>query len=204
MGTTRPMLFNGPMVRALLEGRKTQTRRVVTRTALDWLQPGMFTPEYTAAPENELSPYGYTGDLLWVRETWRLDGMVEPGQSVSFRADWPDLPGPWRPSIFMPSWASRITLEVTDVRIERLQEITETEARAEGIADGGCLSCGRPEPCGCENATPDAVDAFVWLWNNLNAKRGFGWDVNPWVWVISFAVHRVNVDALLEQQGAAA
>jgi len=91
----------------------------------------------------------------------------------------------WHPSIHMPRWASRLTLEVTGVRAERVQEISYDDARAEGI-NGGCGSCGRPEPCGCPYPLPDPPRVFRGLWNSINAARGYGWDVNPWVWCVSF------------------
>ncbi len=94
-----------------------------------------------------------------------------------------------RPSIHMPRWASRLILEVVNVRVERLQEITEEDARAEGIIDGGCLNCGESEPCGCDNPNPDARDTFIYLWNSINGKK-HPWTSNPWVWVIQFK--RVN------------
>ena len=90
----------------------------------------------------------------------------------------------WRPSIHMPRWASRILLEITDVRVERLNAISEEDARAEGIIDGGCLNCGEPEPCGCANPEPDATDAFAYLWQSIYGQDN--WNANPWVWVIEF------------------
>ena len=92
--------------------------------------------------------------------------------------------GAWRPSIHMPRWASRILLEITDVRVERLNAISEEDARAEGIIDGGCLNCGEPEPCGCANPEPDATDAFAYLWQSIYGQDN--WNANPWVWVIEF------------------
>ncbi len=157
-------------------------------------------------------PYGVPGDRLWVREAWRLaemdgtdDGEVCDGK-IAYRADgalmgmqldysWAldhvDVSHPepkWRPSIHMPRWASRLTLEVTDVRVERVQDITPKDALAEGInidnldcVDDLCFG-GR----GCPNCESQAPEMFEELWDSINAKRGFGWDVNPWVWCISF------------------
>jgi hypothetical protein len=183
----RPILFSGAMVRALLDGSKTQTRRIVKGRALDWLQPGMFNREYVASPDNGLSPYGFAGDRLYVRETWQHSnhplGPYDSDSLVFYRADYFDDPhGPdgekspegryreWRPSIHMPSAASRILLEVTGVRIERLQDISEDDAWAEG----------------CPEDATWALDWYQLLWNSLNAARGYGWDVNPWVWVVEF------------------
>jgi hypothetical protein len=130
-------------------------------------------------------PYNGPGDRLWVRETWAdehpFDGQILYRERDEYRA-----PERWRPSIFMPRKYSRILLEVVSVRVERLQEISEEDAREEGIIDGGCLSCGGSEPCGCSNPKPDARDAFINLWDSINAKRGVGWDVNPLVWVVEF------------------
>ena len=153
--TEKPILFSGPMVRAILDGRKTMTRRT----------------------------HRIEADRLWVRETWSYD---EP--QVIYRADYNgDVPpeGKWRPSIFMPRKFSRITLEATGVRVERLQEITEEDAIGEGVFDGGCLNCGGTQPCGCDNPVPDARDSFIWIWDSLNGKT-YPWASNPFVWVIEF------------------
>ncbi len=83
----------------------------------------------------------------------------------------------WKPSIHMPRAASRILLEITDVRVERLNAISEEDARAEGIIDGGCLNCGEPEPCGCANPEPDATDAFAYLWQSIYGQES--WNANP-------------------------
>ena len=156
----RPILFSGPMVRAILNGTKTQTRRV--------MRPG----ERVEKMILNKSPYGIPGDRLWVRETWT--GADDPAHkhAVHYRADG-ERACRWRPSILMPRWASRITLEVTGIRIERLCDITERDALAEGCVGDG-------------HVTVDARAAFKLLWGSLNAKRGYGWDANPWVWVIHF------------------
>lgn len=198
----RPILFSGPMVRAILDGSKMQTRRVVRGRALEWLAPDMFTPEYVADPGNRLSPYGYAGDRLWVRETWCpvddreydgerwVDYRATPRYEASHPAGWDAAPEDaealkWRPSIHMPRWASRLTLRVTDVRIERIQDITELDAEAEGLTKRGkCWNVGA-------DWTGDGLDttasgAFRMRWDELNFKRGYGWDANPRVWVVSF------------------
>ena len=142
--------------------------------------------------------HGTPGDRLWVRETWQHN--IGNGPPIIYRADhgaaqsvyeadlatgaWKVAVSGWRPSIYMPRWASRILLEITDVRVQRLQEISEEDARAEGVSDGGCLSCGNPEPCGCGNPQPDARDGFAWLWQSIHGSDG--WHVNPWVWAITF------------------
>ena len=160
------LLFTGEMVRALLDGRKTMTRR--------------------------LKFSGKVGDRIWVRETWaKTDqaGDHKIDAYVVYRATdpvWETMTGwKWQPSIFMPRWASRITLEVTAVKCERLNDITEEDARSEGIIDGGCLNCGNNEPCGCNNPKPDPRESFIYLWEQINGKRA-SWDSNPIVKVISF------------------
>jgi len=143
-------------------------------------------------------PY-QTGMKLWVRETWavskRLDSLPPrelfwlqdnedfPQSIIYYRADSSNginpLRGKWRPSIFMPRWASRITLEITGVRVERIQDISLDDVVVEGInwhpRKPDCLALGK-----------GLLKRFSRLWNSINAKRGFGWDVNPWVWVIEF------------------
>lgn len=212
----RPILFSAPMVRAILEGRKTQTRRVAKPQFSEWTttSEGDLWP---AVPVNNIttlmpSPYGKPGDRLWVRETWGVVmehctedtfyGGVERTQSfwrervqrdvgfVVCRADSGGDDGGeyWRPSIHMPRWASRITLEVTGVRVERVQDISTADAIAEGVIDDAWLEWREDvtnyAPPG--STIQDERGKFAQLWNEINAKRGYGWDVNPWVWVIEF------------------
>ncbi|MDE9571395.1 hypothetical protein KKJ16_20915, partial [Xenorhabdus bovienii] len=115
-----------------------------------------------------------------------------PRYSAEYPAGWnlePEDPAAlkWRPSIHMPRWASRITLEVTDIRVERLQDIKEEDAKAEG-ANGGCCTCGNPQPCRCDNPDPLYVESFYWQWVDIYGKEN--WNNNPWVWVIEF--RRIN------------
>ena len=173
----RPILLTAAMVRAILDGQKTQTRRIAKEFC------GLQGMDKLLAqfPNQEGCRYGKPGDRLWVRETWGL--TVE--DTVCYRADEPSsIVTRWRPSIFMPRWGSRILLEITAVRVERLQSISEADARAEGIADGGCLNCGESEPCGCGDPQPDARDAFAWLWQSIHGSES--WHVNPPVWVVEF------------------
>ncbi|MEH9283688.1 hypothetical protein [Klebsiella quasipneumoniae] len=203
--TERGMIFNAEMVRAILDGRKTQTRRPVKFPVHDKnlgceLAGNELAGELSAG--NYLnSAFGKPGDRIWVRETfcpvddtqyggekW-VDYRATPRYEASHPADWDSAPNDaealkWRPSIHMPRWASRILLEITDVRVERLNAISEEDARAEGIIDGGCLNCGEPEPCGCANPEPDATDAFAYLWQSIYGQEN--WNANPWVWVIDF------------------
>ena len=196
-----PIIFSGEMVRAILDGRKTQTRRVVKGEALEWLQPGMFTRGFVALPENKMCPYGQPGDLLWVREAFGIEEerYIQPEmhsyggrfeEEVFYKADDPSLPGmKWKPSIHMPKRAARLWLEVTGIRVERVQEISEEDAVAEGIyknienPDGYGWRYG--ESCNTARA------AFKKLWNSINGKKpGCSWEDNPWVWVVEFKTAR--------------
>jgi len=190
--TEKPILFSGEMVRAILEGRKTQTRRVITQQPSAKLYQYMSRNEWYEADGQEpkyhtlrKSPYGVTGDLLWVRETWaqlceadELTGKCD----VAYRADdWPEdergpdyINGTWRPSIFMPRWASRITLEVERVRVERVQDIGDDSCEAEGVSLANASIPGYLRK------------RFQTLWDSINSKRGFSWSYNPWVWVVYF------------------
>lgn len=181
MNDQHPILFSGAMVRAVLAGRKTQTRRLVDPQP----EPNTDCPYHIgdgAMRRARKCPYGVPGDLLLVRETWRevssammADGSIpsQPARCV-YRADRP-WDGPWRPSIHMPRWASRITLLVTGVRVERVQDITEDDAMAEGLEPG-------PGPDGLTTAKTE----FWLLWDRMYSARGFGWAENPWVWVVEF------------------
>lgn len=176
----RPILFSGQMVRAILDDTKTQTRRVVRGQVLGDLRPMMLMRgrawDGSQFQNAEISKgYGDIGDRLWVRETWREGDYG----SIFYRADeeWDKEIG-WKPSIFMPRTHSRLSLEVAGVRVERVQEISEEDALAEGVIR-------RPIEGEPDLSLP-ARDGYQWLWDTLNAKRGFGWDTNPWVWVIEF------------------
>jgi len=212
----RPILFSGAMVRALLDGSKTQTRRIVKPQPREDRahnhvkeHESIFTwwaGNLTLGVQHEARcPYGQPGDRLWVRETWR--GVVQinpPGQPVEHgvaryvpdrehcrRVEYsatqaPDSE-PWRPSIHMPRWASRILLEIVSVRVERLQDISEADCWAEGIeAVDGALDdlaiihlakrMGR--------SFEDGAPTYAALWESINGTGS--WDANPWVWVVEF------------------
>jgi hypothetical protein len=197
--------FSGPMVRAIREDRKTQTRRLIKPQPDRKLKagegdPGFWFVESYHSPAWKC-PYGKPGDRLWVRETWKAflkaskhntGGFkaYDPSPSkvtsrLEFRADQNEEQArrdltKWRPSIFMPRWASRITLEVTGVRVERLQEISEADAKAEGIEE---LSHGFRDYLK-RDVQMDAVSSYESLWESINGAGS--WDANPWVWVIEF------------------
>lgn len=206
----RPILFSGPMVRAILEGRKTQTRRVINSVtgigrvtefqASDtpgyawtfrdkrFLWNDMTTPNIFSR-----CPHGQPGDRLWVREEWRIaDSDLcgcggdyctcgcngQPIYAASYSADTRRELMPWRPSIHMQRWACRLVLEITDVRVERLQDVSEEDALAEGAVIGAYYDGATREPTTYR-------EAFSQLWDSL-ATPGARWDANPWVWAITF------------------
>jgi hypothetical protein len=202
MRGVKSILFNAPMIQALLDGRKTQTRRVAKGLALDWLDGAGFDPEFVADPDNQMCPYGKPGDLLWVRENLDLKALVTEGAQecdiATLYAATPEAPCHlWRgsvartrvPSIHMPRWASRLTLEITNIHVERLQDITEEDAESEGVFIPICVGLP-PAPC---------RGLFQQLWESIKGKDS--WDANPWVWVISFQVHKMNVDDFLKMEG---
>ena len=189
----RPILFNTEMVRAILDGLKTMTRRTaglneINKNPDDWRlwygeQQGRDVIcgvvrfcNTDLTPVDIKCPYGQVGDLLWVRETWAVNPTMDslPPRDISSVAfvyykaatkGSPLLIGKWRPSIFMPRWASRILLEITGLRAERLNCMTESDAHSEGV---------------------DSLVTFMLLWDRLNKKRGYEWTSNCWVWVITF------------------
>lgn len=177
----RPILFSAPMVRALLDGTKTQTRRLVKGSALDWLSPEVgFDKEFVASPENNLSPYGYVGDRLWVREAWARTTVGLGTEMVVYREgdNRTDYGGPWKPGIHMFRHDSRITLEITGVRVERLQDISNDDAYSEGTGTWAA------ETAKDGNKWPSMPRAFRGLWESINGAES--WATNPWVWVIQF------------------
>ena len=175
----RPILFSGEMVRAILDGRKTQTRRVVKP------QP-MVDLEMTGWQDDYVCPYGAPGERLWVRETWQHesphcdDHACGNPDHAWFKATEvaPDTFPSWRPSIHMPRWASRLLLEVTEVRVERLRDCTEVDCQAEGCLGGHDAIRGY-----AFSATPR--EHFRHVWNSINGKK-HPWESNPWVWVVGF------------------
>lgn len=216
-----PILFSAPMVRAILNGVKTQTRRVVKPRGVSddvtqWLHA-------MAKGVDMLCPYGKPGDVLWVRETFVLaryddepkflvdhpiqhnpgDGSewseeywlytyyraTDPAPDLSYEDDENDDGEPkckWRPSIFMPRWASRITLEIVNIRVERVQEITRSDAKAEGASFVWRWDATRKPELHKRGVLNPYIANYSVLWDEINKERGFGWDVNPFVWVIEF------------------
>jgi hypothetical protein len=190
MGKLSPISFNSDMVRVILEGRKTLTRRIVKGTALEWLAPDMFTPEFVGNPENFLCPFGNSGDVLWVRETFNADHeLIDNGSKIYYAADYKgskerkDLTGFWSPSIHMPFKAARIFLRIKSVRVEQLQDITEVDAIAEGIQilEPDEAYFDYKEEAG---SYATARGSFTSLWEKINGESS--WNANPWVWVIKF------------------
>lgn len=268
---SRPILFIGPMVRALLDGTKTQTRRVLKfqppsveavremsgsgfSIFTDHHQPEWFrcggpvwaVRKLMGVTPNWTCPYGRPGDRLWVRETWRPFELDDGQDGVKFQADdafkpltitddyfadnmeavldkWVEINdryrGQWRPSIFMPRWASRLTLEVEQVRVERVQEISEADAVAEGVAESWTETWWQgyrefnddlmhqqatgdeppdwmiePKKMKMDHMRRSAVQNYRSLWDSINGKS-HPWESNPWVWVVTFKVVSDSVSA---------
>lgn len=250
MSKVKPILFSAPMVRALLDGSKTQTRRVLKAEVPPspgddaWLRKhidgsSVTAPRHSAAyldaycseRKTAQNPRGMSrnwcwwtrddrqclptfsvqyapGDLLWVRESWTIedtDGWG-PQPCYAYMADHPGDPKGlgWRPSIFMPRTASRITLEVTGVKVERLNDITDADALAEGVTrirDNCHVIKGFDyDLSGLCHTSP--VTPYYKLWEHLNGPCS--WDANPWIVAVTFKVHPINVDAFLAQRTEAA
>jgi hypothetical protein len=208
----KPILFNTEMVQAILEGKKSVTRRIIKQGNIlptgDWLGEIKEGGEWCTNPRKDVlwtgfrSKYGadayymcryQVGDILYVRETWSIHECVKCQAGIPalggeckckyvYRASYGATDFRWKPSIHMPKEAARIFLKVTDVRVERLQDITEEDAIAEGMSktlvDGVVFI--------------SAKGNFHVLWDSLNIKHGYGWEDNPWVWVIEF--ERVEVE----------
>lgn len=179
----RPILFSAPMVRALLAGTKTQTRRPLKQVQIR--SEAMPEPEWRSV--HTLCPYGQPGGRLWVREAWRSGRLTDrfAPREMTPHPVWYESDGPapdacngkLRPGMFMPRWASRITLEVTGVRVERLQDISVADAMAEGVVETNANLRGL-EPC------MEWRYAYEDLWNQINGPGA--WAANPWVWVVEF------------------
>jgi len=209
MNTEHPILFSTEMVRAILDGRKTQTRRPVKPqppigiNALWFGQNSPRKPE-TSQPTGSfvycgrdyVCPFGRIGDTLWVRETWAISDDIDGRELVAYRAGGTRLiaPGPtvthgehrcvrfvtrWTPSIHMPHWACRLFLRITDIRVERVRDISEEDAKAEGVD----AVPGK----GIHGWMPHALE-FCLAWDSIYKKQKHGWDTNPWVWAITFEV----------------
>lgn len=212
MAKEKPILFSGPMVRAILEGQKTQTRRIVqVQPPSDKFQLTTLADSTARKDKKHIGahhwaivkdlnivedhgeyfrcPYGYPGDRLWVRETWqarddksyytKADTKLHRTEHPKCAEIWnkkqpPEAFPAWESPIFMPRWASRLTLEIRGVRVERLQEISEADAYAEGVTEWKS-----PEQ------TFSPVVRFHELWDEINGKRA-SWESNPWVWVVEF------------------
>lgn len=185
----RPILFSAPMVRALLDGRKTQTRRIVKGAALDWLDS--FTPEFVASAENRLCPYGVPGDVLWVRETLKRAPHLWTYAADGEPVGWParqGLAGKTRDtvvSIHMPRDACRLRLRITDVRVERLNYISDADCEAEGVREPSLGDTVWSGMFGMDRASCHPRIAYAVLWDSIHGDRA--WDLSPWVWVVTFA-----------------
>lgn len=186
----RPILFSGEMVRALLAGHKTQTRRIIKPRGGEEVDPEGIYDLRPGDIEIARCPYGQAGDLLWVREAIELiDYRPELEQSMYSADCTPTVADawPWKrrslPAMHCPRGLSRLTLGITDVRVERLNDISRGDAMEEG--------CPFPNMA----KGPNPVDWYAELWREINGEAS--WDANPWVWVIEFVVHHANVDHIL-------
>ncbi|MDR2820921.1 MAG: hypothetical protein LBB60_10400 [Desulfovibrio sp.] len=202
----RPIIFSGPMVRATLEGCKTQTRLVIKPQpqgeTVAWgcgTASKGFGFRFGESQKRINCPYGEPGDRLWVKEAWAyLEDEYEWSVSTSYparkgglwyKADNVVAEAPYRSSIHMPRWASRITLEITGIRVERLQKISEEDALAEGVCETEFYDRAEHFSLGGSKLQGGSVErcAFIGLWDSINGKRpGCSWDDNPWVFSISF------------------
>lgn len=206
----RPILFSEPMVRAIIAGQKTQTRRVVKAGLQpdEWLDRCQYNAKGWAVNNDEgcdckhgvSCPYGEIGDRLWVREAWSIvphvteDGPKNKakgdGTGVTWRAAWDGNPSgfKWKPSIHMPRWASRINLEIVGVDVERLKDIKDLDAIAEGIlqtSDESVTDRTWLDYSGLGVSwTKFPIHSYRTLWESINGSGS--WDSNPWVWVIVF------------------
>lgn len=268
METVKPILFSAPMIQAILEGRKKQTRRIIKNPSkiesddnfevverchlitaksglrkIDVGNPYLWPEIYDHhRKDKEVDnyihldcPYGQTGGALWVRETFSIthqsQGHEYPEVEIEdadfipkncegaywkpcYHADWTrdetveDRGFKWRPSIHMPRWINRITLEIKDIRVERLQDISEEDAEAEsivqfankGYAHYGAILVDRNRifQTDIEFVGDTAVEAFRLLWQSINGSDS--WNKNPWVWIVEFEAHQCNIDEYLKQK----
>lgn len=238
--TDRPILFSAPMVRALLEGRKTQTRRVIKLhcggerlffkekrniVRVAYARPDGFCwnsedpDDFSSDQENWIPlkqseieracPYGKPGDLLWVRENFAFGSDFYGPARAFYQADHVNCSGrqscedgfhKWTPSIHMPRAYSRLTLELTAVRVQRLNDISEEDAIAEGCGRSAAgLFCGGPHKAhGFPRQFNTAREAFRDLWESINGPGS--WAESPWVWALTFTVHPVNIDVFLKEK----
>lgn len=200
MKKERPILFSTPMVQAILEGRKTQTRRVIKpqpelmndNLHLNWKEHYYKLPSELA----RLNPYGQPGDILWVRETWAEVHHHDGEKFIAYKADFPFSVNRWKPSIHMKKEHARIWLQVEDILVERVQDITEDDAIAEGVEPIQVIDSTSTSGTIYKNYTDSGngyvnpVNSFDTLWV---AIKGFeSWKANPWVWVVKFKVLSTN------------
>lgn len=219
---TKPIIFNAEMVKAILDGRKTQTRRVIKPQPEFYGDDCFYTWKNFDPTDDieklllEFTPFGELGDYLWVREKFQyyeehdvykfFDGTMMFNSIGVLGATFDKDEKPWKPSIFMPKKVCRIFLKITDIRVERVQDVRTREIYKEGcpiysleetikksyldellnIPKAKRAMAMRLMPVDAYIQRPTAKEWFADLWNSLNEKRGFGWDINPWVWAIEF------------------
>ena len=225
----KPILFSTEMVKAILAGKKTMTRRVIkpqpkeqlkcviqheTKGRSCWMEENADQ----LSKDFKFHKYYEVGDILWVRETWAIhDLMLKPKKlnpndeawfykrkfspemvpHVVYAADYPvgSWKGAWRSPRYMPRTAARLFLKVKDIRVERLQDITEEDTKAEGVLWNRARKLNELEKS--NNIIDNAKALFMHLWGSINSKRGYGWDLNPWVWVVEFE----RVEGKIDEKG---
>lgn len=210
-----PILFSTEMVRAILDSQKTQTRRVIKPQPNYQKRFGESEAEIKVNIANRICPYGKVGDTLWVRETTKHYGnkfcdckgyalveykdgenreidltyMLDAGKELPQQKWWGKGESKWTSARFMFKWAARIFLEITNIRVERVQDITLEDVIKEGIKDANkCVYKDNVFKCNHH----DTLNKFKELWDSINAKRGYGWDENPYVWVVEFKRMKLN------------
>lgn len=218
--TERPIIMSGDSVRSIIAGTKSMTRRAIKPQPPEWvtscMAAGLEEPpswyDFLTGDRNELHrvkcPHGTIGDELYCKETWFCEGWDEPGQGLHYRASgnaadeawFKEMGWKWKPSIHMPKKAARLWLRITDVRVERVQDISEADAIAEGVSipvdsdgnmliqiTGEYLPVNYTEKKYTESSESEIIRAhFAALWDSLNAKRGYPWSMSPWVFALSF------------------
>lgn len=176
----RPILFSTPMVQAILNGTKTQTRRIIKDKFLYAGEPKFSTRNHQITNQ---CPYGKVGDILWVRETF---AKIDENRFI-YKANENQKAMRWKPSIHMPKKAAQIFLEITEIKVERLQDISEEDAKAEGVSCGIFRNGPKVGETHLElNDHGSYYGGFKHIWHYINGV--YSWNANPWVWVVKFKV----------------
>lgn len=201
-----PIIFSTPMIQAILEGRKSQTRRILKGAGLQWIDEG-FTNEFIVHPENDLCPYGQIGDVLYIKENFSILDYGESDKTVQIMYEdattslktlddrewgkfmkWQDKTGK-KSKLFMFRSLARYFLKIENIRVERVQEISSRDVLAEGVKGVLCIDCDALidlHHAGKVHYEKEPIEVFYDLWDKINGKRA-PWKDNPWLWVINFS-----------------